>query len=136
LQPKRKALPASSRKTNFQQSPERRATSQSPYPFTHLGVGPQLGYGFPVGDMQGFLGLKAYGEFDASNRALGWNTRLTFAISPTAPIAEAKPTQHHEVGIHKVDMRTPACGPEETAVFKMKTIRLLMPPTRLPAPSP
>ena len=42
--------------------------------------------------MQGFLGLKAYGEFDASNRALGWNTRLTFAISPTAPIAEAKPT--------------------------------------------
>jgi hypothetical protein len=28
-----------------------------------LGIGPQLGYTFPVGDMQGFLGLKAYGEF-------------------------------------------------------------------------
>jgi hypothetical protein len=59
-----------------------------------LGIGPQLGYIFPVGDMQGFLGLKAYGEFDAANRPAGWNTWLTFAISPAAPTAEAKPTQH------------------------------------------
>ena len=59
-----------------------------------LGIGPQLGYIFPVGDMQGFLGLKAYGEFDAANRPSGWNTWLTFAISPAAPTAEAKPTQH------------------------------------------
>ena len=29
-----------------------------------FGVGPQIGYSFPVGDMQGFLGLRAYGEFD------------------------------------------------------------------------
>jgi hypothetical protein len=59
-----------------------------------LGVGPQIGYIFPVGGMQGFLGLRGYGEFDAANRPSGWNTWLTFAISPAAPTAEAKPTQH------------------------------------------
>jgi hypothetical protein len=58
-----------------------------------LGVGPQLGYIFPVGDLQGFLGLKAYGEFDAANRPSGWNTWLTFQISPTAPTA-VTPTKH------------------------------------------
>jgi hypothetical protein len=58
-----------------------------------FGIGPQLGYIFPVGDMQGFLGLKAYGEFDAANRAPGWNTWLTFAISPAAPTA-VTPTRH------------------------------------------
>jgi hypothetical protein len=57
-----------------------------------LGIGPQIGYAFPLGDMQGFLGLRGYGEFDASNRASGWNTWLTFAISPAEPAAP-KPTQ-------------------------------------------
>jgi hypothetical protein len=37
--------------------------------------------------MQGFLGLRAYGDFDAANRARGWSTWLTFAISPAAPTA-------------------------------------------------
>jgi hypothetical protein len=58
-----------------------------------LGVGPQIGYIFPVADMQGFLGLRAYGEFDAANRPSGWNAWLTFAISPAAPTA-ATPTRH------------------------------------------
>jgi hypothetical protein len=58
-----------------------------------LGVGPQIGYIFPVGGMQGFLGAKAYGEFDAANRASGWNAWLTFAISQAAP-ATVTPTQH------------------------------------------
>jgi hypothetical protein len=58
-----------------------------------LGVGPQIGYIFPVGDMQDFLGLRGYGEFDAANRASGWNTWLTFAISPAAPTA-VTPTRH------------------------------------------
>jgi hypothetical protein len=58
-----------------------------------LGVGPQIGYIFPVGDMQGFVGLRGYGEFDAANRPSGWNTWLTFAISPTAPTA-VTPTRH------------------------------------------
>jgi hypothetical protein len=57
------------------------------------GVGPQIGYLFPVGEMQGYLNLKAYGEFDAANRPSGWNTWLTFSISPMAPSAVA-PTRH------------------------------------------
>jgi hypothetical protein len=59
-----------------------------------LGIGPQIGYLFPVGDMQGYLNLKGYGEFDAANRPSGWNTWLTFSISPMAPTGTVKPTQH------------------------------------------
>ena len=50
-----------------------------------VGVGPQIGFLFPVGDMQGYLNLKAYGEFDNANRPAGWNTWVTFSISPPAP---------------------------------------------------
>jgi hypothetical protein len=46
------------------------------------GVGPQIGYIFPVGNMQGYLNLKGYYEFDAQERPRGWNTWLTFSISP------------------------------------------------------
>jgi hypothetical protein len=53
-----------------------------------IGVGPQIGYLFPIGGMQGYLNVKAYWEFDAQRRADGWNTWLTLAISPQAP---AKP---------------------------------------------
>jgi hypothetical protein len=35
----------------------------------------------------------SYGEFDAANRAPGWTTWLTFAISPEAPSA-ATATRH------------------------------------------
>jgi hypothetical protein len=49
------------------------------------GIGPQLGYLFPVAGMQGFLSMKAYWEFDAARRAEGWNTWVTFALSPAAP---------------------------------------------------
>ena len=54
-----------------------------------FGVGPQIGYSFPVGDMQGSLSLRGYAEFGAANRPSGWNTWLTFTISPTAPAAIA-----------------------------------------------
>ncbi|WP_249144310.1 transporter [Bradyrhizobium lablabi] len=47
-------------------------------------VGPQIGYIFPVGDMQGYLNLKAYGEFANENRPAGWNVWLTFNLSPAA----------------------------------------------------
>ena len=50
-----------------------------------VGIGPQIGFLFPVGDMQGYLNLKAYGEFAAENRPSGWNTWVTFSISPPAP---------------------------------------------------
>jgi hypothetical protein len=59
-----------------------------------LGVGPQIGYIFPIGNMQGYLNLKGYGEFDAANRPSGWNTWLTFSISPAAPESTVVPTRH------------------------------------------
>jgi hypothetical protein len=52
-----------------------------------VGLGPQVGYLFPIGDLQGYLNLKAYGEFAAQDRPDGWNIWLTFAISPAAPAA-------------------------------------------------
>jgi hypothetical protein len=55
-----------------------------------VGLGPQLGYLFPVGNMQGYLNLKSYWEFDAERRASGWNTWVTFAISPAAPPSSEK----------------------------------------------
>jgi len=58
-----------------------------------VGIGPQIGYLFPVGDMQGYLNLKGYGEFDAANRPSGWNTWLTFSISPMAPTSTVTPTR-------------------------------------------
>jgi hypothetical protein len=58
-----------------------------------IGIGPQIGYLFPVGDMQGYLNLKGYGEFDAANRPAGWNTWLTFSISPMAPASTVAPTR-------------------------------------------
>ena len=50
-----------------------------------VGVGPQLGFIFPVGEMQGYLNFKGYKEFAAENRPDGWNTWVTFVISPAAP---------------------------------------------------
>jgi hypothetical protein len=54
-------------------------------------LGPQIGYIFPVGNMQGYLNLKGYKEFDAANRPEGWNAWLTFVISPAAPAPTAPP---------------------------------------------
>ena len=59
-----------------------------------LGIGPQIGYIFPIGDNQAFLGLKGYGEFDAANRPSGWNTWLTFSISEAAPASTVTPPKH------------------------------------------
>jgi hypothetical protein len=49
------------------------------------GVGPQISFLFPVGNMQGYLNFKGYGEFDAKDRASGWNAWVTFSLSPAAP---------------------------------------------------
>jgi hypothetical protein len=56
------------------------------------GLGPQIGYIFPLGDKQGYLNLKGYKEFAAENRPEGWNLWLTFAISNAAP-EPAAPTK-------------------------------------------
>jgi len=52
-----------------------------------VGIGPQIGYVIPMGKLQGYLNLKAYGEFDNAHRPDGWNVWLTFAISPERPTA-------------------------------------------------
>ncbi len=49
------------------------------------GIGPQIGFLFPAGDMHGYLNIKAYKEFAAENRAEGWNTWVTLAFSPAPP---------------------------------------------------
>jgi len=56
-------------------------------------VGPQIGYLFPIEKMQGYLSLRSYAEFDAANRPSGWNTWLTFSISPAEPETVAAPTR-------------------------------------------
>jgi hypothetical protein len=48
-------------------------------------IGPQVGFIFPAGSMQGYLNLKGYWEFDAQNRASGWNVWVTLAFSPNPP---------------------------------------------------
>jgi hypothetical protein len=46
------------------------------------GIGPQIGYLFPAGEMQGYVNVKGYYEFAAENRPEGWNLWLTLAFSP------------------------------------------------------
>lgn len=46
------------------------------------GIGPQIGYLFPIAGHQGYLNLKGYYEFDADRRPSGWNAWLTFSLSP------------------------------------------------------
>jgi hypothetical protein len=62
-----------------------------PFESRVIGIGPQIGYIFPVGNMQGYLNLKAYGEFDNANRPDGWNAWLTFVLSPAAPTPTSLP---------------------------------------------
>jgi hypothetical protein len=54
-----------------------------PYISRISAVGPEVGYLFPIGEMQGSLSLRGYWEFAAQNRSSGWNTWLAFSIAPT-----------------------------------------------------
>jgi hypothetical protein len=57
-----------------------------------FGIGPQFGYVVPLSQgLQGYINLKAYAEFGGSDRPTGWNTWLTFAISPAAAPPAATP---------------------------------------------
>jgi hypothetical protein len=56
-----------------------------PFKSRVVGVGPQIGYIFPLGVYQGYVNLKGYGEFDAHDRPSGYNAWLTLSISPPAP---------------------------------------------------
>src|SRR5207249_11734604 len=44
-----------------------------PFESRVIGIGPQFGYIFPVGTMQGYFNIKVYGEFDNNARPDGWN---------------------------------------------------------------
>jgi hypothetical protein len=54
------------------------------------GIGPQIGYLFPVGNLQGYVNLKGYWEFAAENRASAWNTWVTLSLSPSATASAPK----------------------------------------------
>jgi hypothetical protein len=56
-----------------------------PFESRVIGIGPQVGYIFPVGKMQGYVNLKGYGEFANNDRPDGWNVWLTFSLSPAPP---------------------------------------------------
>jgi hypothetical protein len=58
-------------------------------------MGPQIGYVLPLGRAEGFIGLKGYDEFTASNRASGWNIWLTFSVSPAPPANPAATAAPH-----------------------------------------
>jgi len=58
-----------------------------------VGIGPQVQLSFPVGMLSGSLTLKGYREFDAENRPYGWNTWLTFTLSPSPPASPAGPSK-------------------------------------------
>ena len=62
-----------------------------PFESRVIGIGPQFGYIFPVGTMQGYFNIKGYGEFDNNARPDGWNLWLTFSLSP-APPSSTSPT--------------------------------------------
>ena len=55
------------------------------------GIGPQIGFIFPIGGMQGYLNFKTYAEFDAADRPSGWNAWATFVLSPAASVPTAPP---------------------------------------------
>ena len=59
--------------------------SCAPFESGVIRVGPQVGFIFPVGQVQAYVNLKAYGELDAHDRPSGWNAWLTLAFSPPAP---------------------------------------------------
>jgi hypothetical protein len=57
-----------------QLTPDRGCAPQlCPFESRVIGIGPQIGFVFPVAGMQGYLNLKAYKEFDNANRPDGWN---------------------------------------------------------------
>ena len=44
------------------------------------GIGPQVGFFVPIADREGYLNLRGYHEFNASNRLQGWTGYVTFSV--------------------------------------------------------
>jgi len=45
-----------------------------------FGIGPQIGFFFPIGEREAYLNLRGYSEFDAKNRLEGWTAYVTFSV--------------------------------------------------------
>jgi hypothetical protein len=72
-----------------QLTPDRGCAPQlCPFESRVIGIGPQIGFIFPVAGMQGYLNLKAHWEFDNANRPDGWNAG---DASPAPVTAESSP---------------------------------------------
>jgi hypothetical protein len=63
-----------------------------PFKSRTAGIGPQFGYLFPAGDLQGYLNLKAYCDYETKNHAHGYTVWLTLAFSPKAPSDPSRPS--------------------------------------------
>ena len=46
------------------------------------GIGPQIGFFFPVGDREAYLNFKGYHEFNAKNWLHGWSGWVTLSFEP------------------------------------------------------
>jgi hypothetical protein len=59
-----------------------------------VGVGPQIGFIFPVAGVQTYLNFKAYQEFDGHDRPSGFNTWAVLSLSPTpqTPMSTPRPS--------------------------------------------
>jgi hypothetical protein len=69
-----------------QLTPDRGCLPQiCPFESGVIGIGPQMGVIVPAGEIQVYLNLKAYGEFDGHDRPSGYNIWLTLSLSPSAP---------------------------------------------------
>jgi hypothetical protein len=65
-----------------------------------LGIGPQIGFIFPVetpfGIKQAYLNIRGYAEFDHQNRAQGFDTWLSLTISNPTPTPPTQATLIHK----------------------------------------
>jgi hypothetical protein len=61
------------------------APTLCPFLSRTAGIGPQFGYLFPAGDLQGYVNLKGYWDYETENRAHGYTVWLTLAFSPKPP---------------------------------------------------
>jgi hypothetical protein len=64
------------------------APALCPFKSHTIGIGPQAGFIFPAGELQGYFNLKAYWDVDTQNRASGYTVWATLAFSPKPPEAD------------------------------------------------
>ncbi len=106
-----------------------------PFESRVVGIGPQIGFLFPAGEMQGYLNLKGYREFDNANRPDGYNVWLTLVLSPkAAAAAEASPPPilRKSVAGHG-DFRRNSCRLRVDHVISGRAVTVLMREEKTPA---